>query len=47
MPLSWTASALPVAGPGAAFLDLGSGVAALDAAICRIWPAVHVVGLEQ
>jgi predicted O-methyltransferase YrrM len=31
---------------GAAFLDVGAGVAALSIAICRTWPAVRVVGLE-
>jgi hypothetical protein len=32
--------------PGAVFLDVGAGVAALSVAVCRQWPGVRVVGLE-
>jgi SAM-dependent methyltransferase len=32
--------------PTAAFLDVGSGVAALAIEMCRIWPQLRVVGLE-
>lgn len=32
--------------PGAAFLDVGAGVAALSIAICRMWPALRVVGVD-
>ncbi len=32
--------------PGAAFLDVGVGVAALSIAMCRAWPNLHVVGLD-
>ena len=32
--------------PGASFLDVGAGVAALSVAMCRSWPLLHVVGLE-
>jgi SAM-dependent methyltransferase len=31
---------------GAWCLDVGAGVAALSVALCRTWPALHVVGLE-
>ena len=31
---------------GAAFLDVGIGVAALSIAMCRAWPTLHVVGLD-
>ena len=30
--------------PGASFLDIGAGVAALSVAICRTWPKARVVG---
>lgn len=30
----------------AAFLDVGTGIAALAVAICRVWPAVHVIGID-
>lgn len=32
--------------PGARFLDVGAGVAALSIALCETWPGLHVVGLE-
>ncbi len=32
--------------PGAKFLDVGAGVAALSIALCETWPRLHVVGLE-
>ena len=32
--------------PGASFLDIGSGVAALSIAMCRIWPSLRVVGVD-
>ncbi len=32
--------------PGAAFLDVGVGVAALSIAMCRTWPTLHVVGVD-
>lgn len=32
--------------PGAAFLDVGSGVAAITIEMCSIWPELRVVGLE-
>jgi 2-polyprenyl-3-methyl-5-hydroxy-6-metoxy-1,4-benzoquinol methylase len=32
--------------PGARFLDVGVGVASLTIAMCRAWPALHVVGLD-
>ena len=32
--------------PDAAFLDVGVGVAALSIAVCRAWPALHVVGVD-
>ncbi len=32
--------------PGAAFLDVGVGVAALSIAMCRTWPRLHVVGVD-
>jgi SAM-dependent methyltransferase len=31
---------------GAAFLDVGAGVAALSIALCQTWPGLRVVGLE-
>ncbi len=33
--------------PGASFLDVGSGVAALSIAMCRIWPSLQVVGVDS
>ena len=33
-------------GEGASFLDVGSGVAALSVAMCRVWPALRVVGVD-
>jgi 2-polyprenyl-3-methyl-5-hydroxy-6-metoxy-1,4-benzoquinol methylase len=33
-------------GEGAAFLDVGAGVAALSVAMCRQWPALRVVGVD-
>lgn len=33
--------------PGASFLDVGSGVAALAIAMCRIWPSLRVVGVDS
>lgn len=35
-----------LAAPDAAFLDIGSGVAALAIAACRQWPAARVVGMD-
>ncbi|MDQ6782726.1 MAG: class I SAM-dependent methyltransferase [Actinomycetota bacterium] len=35
-----------LARPGAAFLDIGSGIGAIAVELCQIWPALHVVGLE-
>jgi 2-polyprenyl-3-methyl-5-hydroxy-6-metoxy-1,4-benzoquinol methylase len=32
--------------PGAAFLDVGVGVARLAIAMCRAWPALRVVGID-
>lgn len=32
--------------PGATFLDVGAGVAALSIALCETWPGLRVVGLE-
>jgi SAM-dependent methyltransferase len=32
--------------PTASFLDVGSGVGALSIELCRIWPHLHVIGLE-
>jgi SAM-dependent methyltransferase len=32
--------------PGAVFLDVGVGVAALSVAMCRAWPTLHVIGLD-
>jgi len=32
--------------PGASFLDVGAGVAALSVAICRAWPQVRVVAVD-
>jgi SAM-dependent methyltransferase len=32
--------------PGASFLDVGVGVGALSIAMCRVFPALHVVGLD-
>lgn len=32
--------------PTASFVDVGSGVGALAMEMCRIWPHLHVVGLE-
>jgi SAM-dependent methyltransferase len=32
--------------PGARFLDVGVGVGSLAIAMCRVWPALHVVGLD-
>jgi SAM-dependent methyltransferase len=31
---------------GAVFLDVGAGVAALSVAMCRLWPALRVVGVD-
>jgi SAM-dependent methyltransferase len=33
-------------GGGASFLDVGAGVGALAIAMCRVWPALGVVGLD-
>ena len=33
--------------PDASFLDVGSGVAALSVAMCRIWPSLRVVGVDS
>lgn len=33
--------------PGGSFLDVGSGVAALAIAMCRIWPSLRVVGVDS
>ena len=33
-------------GRGAAFLDVGVGVAALSVAMCRLWPSLRVVGVD-
>jgi len=30
----------------ASFLDVGTGIAALAVAICRMWPTVHVTGID-
>ena len=35
-----------MAQPDAAFLDVGTGVAALAIAMCRVWPALQVVGID-
>jgi len=35
-----------LAAPGAAFLDVGVGVAGLSIAIARAWPALQVVGID-
>jgi precorrin-6B methylase 2 len=32
--------------PGASFLDIGAGVAALSVAMCRMWPSMRVVGID-
>jgi 2-polyprenyl-3-methyl-5-hydroxy-6-metoxy-1,4-benzoquinol methylase len=32
--------------PGASFLDVGVGVAHLSMAMCRVWPALRVVGID-
>ena len=32
--------------PGAAFLDVGVGVAALSVAMCRLWPSLRAVGID-
>jgi precorrin-6B methylase 2 len=32
--------------PGASFLDIGAGVAALSVAMCRMWPSLRVVGID-
>jgi 2-polyprenyl-3-methyl-5-hydroxy-6-metoxy-1,4-benzoquinol methylase len=32
--------------PGAGFLDVGVGVGSLAISMCRVWPAVKVVGLD-
>jgi hypothetical protein len=32
--------------PGAAFLDVGAGVAALSIAVCRLWPGLRVVAVD-
>jgi SAM-dependent methyltransferase len=32
--------------PGARFLDVGAGVAALTIAICRLWPTLSAVGID-
>jgi SAM-dependent methyltransferase len=31
---------------GASFLDVGAGVGALSVAMCRLWPALRVVGID-
>ena len=31
---------------GASFLDVGTGIAALAVAMCRLWPALRVVGVD-
>lgn len=33
--------------PGGSFLDVGTGVGALAIAVCRVWPELHVVGIDQ
>jgi SAM-dependent methyltransferase len=33
--------------PGASFLDSGVGVAALSIEMARLWPSLHVVGIDQ
>ena len=33
--------------PGGSFLDVGTGVGALAIAVCRAWPALRVVGVDQ
>jgi len=35
-----------VARPGAAFLDVGSGVGGICIAACRRWPLLHAVGID-
>lgn len=35
-----------MAQPGTAFLDVGTGVAALAIAMCRLWPSLQVVGID-
>lgn len=35
-----------LATPGASFLDVGTGVGAFAVAMCRVWPALRVVGIE-
>lgn len=35
-----------MAQPDAAFLDVGTGVAALAIAMCRLWPSLQVVGID-
>jgi precorrin-6B methylase 2 len=35
-----------LAAPGARFLDVGVGVAAISIAMCEIWPELHVVGID-
>ena len=35
-----------MAQPGAAFLDVGTGVGALAIAMCRLWPSLQVVGID-
>jgi hypothetical protein len=35
-----------LARPGARFLDIGVGVASLAIAMCRIWPELHVGGID-
>ena len=35
-----------MAQPDGAFLDVGTGVAALAIAMCRLWPSLHVVGID-
>jgi SAM-dependent methyltransferase len=32
--------------PGASFLDVGAGVAALSVAMCRLWPSLRAVGID-
>lgn len=36
-----------MAQPDAAFLDVGTGVAALAIEMCRLWPSLHVVGIDS
>ncbi len=41
------ALAARLAAPGAAFLDVGTGVGAMAVEMARRWPALHILGLER